>query len=248
MVFIMSRKDRPCMRVQKKGEEYMGFKLDRGEMDKIFSDLAGKYDIYAPVVKEGEGTFSDIDVIRYDKVKSLDEIEWKKRSDYSFKEVLLSINETIFYFTEDQTTVPGGPEKEILLFLRSCDLHAVKRLDQIYLHNTFEDFYYRRVRDKVHFVLMGCTDTCDSGFCVSMGTNISSDYDMYIRPDGDQVQADVRDPALAASFAGCAEADVTPDFVTENKAKVTLPRNITQETAKSDLWTEYGERCITCGR
>ena len=64
-----------------------------------------------------------------------------KKSDYSFKEILLKINETLFYFTEDQTTVPKGPEKEILIFLRSCDLHAVKRLDEIYLRNGFEDFF-----------------------------------------------------------------------------------------------------------
>ncbi len=67
-------------------------------------------------------------MIRYDKITSIDEIEWEKKSDYSFKEALLSINETLFYFTDDETTVPKGPQKEILIFLRACDMHALKRL------------------------------------------------------------------------------------------------------------------------
>ncbi len=119
----------------------MGYKVSKEEMDKIFSELAKDYDVYAPVVKKGDGTFSDVDVVRYDLVSSLDEIEFEKRSDYSFKEALLPINETIFYFTEDETTVPNGPKKKRLIFLRSCDIHAVKRLDEIYLRNGYEDFY-----------------------------------------------------------------------------------------------------------
>ena len=115
----------------------MGYKFSKEEMASIFSKLAEDYDVFAPVVKKGDGTFSDVDVVRYDKVSSLDEIEFEKKSDYSFKEALLPINETIFYFTEDETTVPKGPAKERLVFLRACDLNAVKRLDQIYLKNGF---------------------------------------------------------------------------------------------------------------
>ena len=70
-----------------------------------------KYTIFAPVLMEGEGCFSDIDIVRYQQVNSLEEVEWEKKSDYSFKETLLGINETLFYFTKDQTIVPKGAEK-----------------------------------------------------------------------------------------------------------------------------------------
>ena len=69
----------------------MGYQLAREAFSEIFESIKKKYDIWAPVRKEGEGTFSEIDVIRYDKIKDLDEIEWEKRSDYSFKESLLKI-------------------------------------------------------------------------------------------------------------------------------------------------------------
>ena len=226
----------------------MGYNLLKENAEKILMQWSEKYDIFAPVLMEGEGCFSDTDIIRYGKINGLNDIVWTKKSDYSFKEILLAINETLFYFTEDQTTVPRGPEKDILIFLRSCDLHAVKRLDEIYLKNGFEDFYYQRVRERAKFILMGCETTCDSGFCVSMGTNKSDNYDAYIKVDGNQVYMDVKDENLAAYIVEEDKVDVKPDFVTENKEKVTLPKNLSNESFTKEIWKEYGARCIACGR
>lgn len=226
----------------------MGVQFKLEDMVQIFAKLTETYDIFAPVLKRGEGCFSDTDIIRYEKVTSPGEIEWSVKSDYSFKEALLAINETLFYFTEDQTTVPKEPEKELIIFLRSCDLHALKRLDQIYLKNGYEDFYYARTRKKAKFVLMGCAESCKSGFCVSMGTNRSDDYDAYMKIDSAYAYVDVKDEALKAVFVGGTDVDVMPDYVTENYEKVTLPKNLSNESFQSDIWKEYGERCITCGR
>ncbi len=226
----------------------MGYQLSKKKADAVFSQWAKKYDIFAPVVMEGEGCFSDTDIIRYGKVDSLDVIEWNKKSDYSFKEILLKINETLFYFTEDQTTVPKGPTKDILIFLRACDLHAVKRLDEIYLKNGFEDFYYARVRERAKFILMGCKNTCASGFCVSMGTNKADNYDAYIKVDGDVVQMDLKWDVLVADVQEAESVEVAADYVTENKEKVTLPKNLSNESFTKEIWKEYGARCIGCGR
>ncbi|MDD7389013.1 MAG: anaerobic sulfite reductase subunit AsrA [Lachnospiraceae bacterium] len=232
----------------------MGYVTTRENMDTILASMSDAYDIFAPKVFEGEGCFSDQDSIRYGKITSLDEMEWERKSEYSFKEALLAVQENLFYFTEDQVTVPKISDKGILIFLRSCDLAAVKRLDQIYLNNGPEDFYYKRLREKAKFILMGCTESCASGFCVSMGTNQSENYDLYLKTDGNQVFADCKDEALAAYFAGAQEkgqaepADVKPDYVTENAQQVTLPRNLSVDTFKNSIWEEYGNRCIGCGR
>ena len=225
----------------------MGYQMTRAQADGLFSHWTERYDVFAPVLGKGEGCFSDTDVVRYGKVTALDQIMWDRKSDYSFKEVLLAVNETLFYFTEDQTTVPKGPEKEILIFLRACDLHAVKRLDEIYLKSGFEDFYYARVREKAKFILMGCESTCASGFCVSMGTNKADNYDAYLKVDGENTWLDVKCGELAEGLEG-AECEVSPAFVSENKEKVTLPRNLSNDSFTLDIWKEYGERCIACGR
>ena len=67
----------------------MGYQLERAEADALFAVWAKRYDIFAPVLMEGEGCFSDTDIIRYGKILALNEIVWDKKSDYSFKEVLL---------------------------------------------------------------------------------------------------------------------------------------------------------------
>ena len=226
----------------------MGHQLSRAEADRMFSEWVKQYEVVAPKLMEGEGCFSDTDIIRYGKVTSLDEIVWDKKSDYSFKEALLPINETLFYFTEDQTTVPKGVEKDILIFLRSCDLHAVKRLDEIYLRNGFEDFYYARTREKAKFILMGCETTCDSGFCVSMGTNQTNQYDAYLKLSGDTVYVDIKCKELEMFVNEKEVTEVIPDFVTENKEKVVLPRKLSNQSFTKEIWQEYGERCIGCGR
>ena len=50
----------------------------------------------------------------------------------------------------------------------------------MFLENGPEDSYYKRVRDGLKFVLMGCDHDFDGCFCVSMGTNVSTDYDAAV--------------------------------------------------------------------
>ena len=87
----------------------------------------------------GDGCFSDTDAVRYGALDSFQELVWDKKSDYSFKEVLFPVSETILYFTENEMKVADQKEKKNLIFLRSCDFHTLKRLDQMYLHNGTED-------------------------------------------------------------------------------------------------------------
>lgn len=224
----------------------MGYQLSKTQGQEWLNKWLETYDVYAPVKMVGTGCFSDTDTVRYGKIKSLDEVEWNKKSDYSFKEVLLKIRETLFYFTEGHTIVPEGPQKPVMILLRSCDLHALKRLDEIYLRNGFEDFYYARVRKDAKFVLMGCETTCESGFCVSMGTNISENYDAYIKVNGDCVYVDIKDESLVVGEGST--CDVKVDYVTSNKEVVTLPKKLSNESFQLPIWKEYGDRCIACGR
>ncbi len=226
----------------------MAYQLPKAAAEQMFRQWVQNYTVFAPKVMKGEGCFSDTDIVRYAQVNSLDEIEWDKKSDYSFKEALLPINETLFYYTEDQTTVPKAPEKEILIFLRACDLHAVKRLDAIYLENGFSDFYYARRREKAKFILMECAESCDSGFCVSMGTNVAENYDACMKIEGDQVYVDVKWDALEQYMQDAETVDRAPQFVQQNQETVTLPKKLSNESFTKDIWQEYGSRCIGCGR
>ncbi|ELC8441307.1 anaerobic sulfite reductase subunit A [Clostridium perfringens] len=228
----------------------MGLRLTKDNFDKIIDCLKKEYKIYAPKVMEGKGRFSDTDMTRYGEIDSINDIEFLKKSDFSYKEVLLPITQTLFFFTEDKFSEASVEEKNILIFLRSCDMHSLRRIDDIYLRNGFEDPYYKKLREKAKFIVMGCENSFENCFCVSMGTNKTDEYSAYIGIDKDEVLLDIKDEELAKIFEAVEanKEEVSPKFVEENETKVEVPEGIDLNIIKSTVWNEYSERCIACGR
>ena len=229
----------------------MGCHITDMQLNVLFQTWQTNYHIYAPRNFSGGGRFSDTDCIRYGKIEHADEIVFDKKSDYSFKEVLTPVSQTLFFFTEGQTKEADFPQKGAVIFLRSCDLYALKRLDDMYLNNSPADYYYQHLRDNIKIVLMGCEHSFENCFCVSMGTNVSTKYDMSIdrQPDGTYL-VDCKDEAWVKQLvqAGCEQQEVIPAHVTENQVTVQVPKNLTAEVAKSTMWEEYNSRCINCRR
>ncbi|HJC62663.1 MAG TPA: anaerobic sulfite reductase subunit AsrA [Candidatus Blautia merdavium] len=229
----------------------MGFCIQEAQFNAILKEWQKQYHIYAPKVYKGGGRFSDTDCIRYGEISQINEIVFDRKSQYSFKEILTPVSQTLFYFTEGETKEADGPRKGAVLFLRSCDLHGLKRLDDMYLQNGPADYYYSRLRENIKIVLMGCGHSFENCFCVSMGTNQSTNYDLSIdRQEDGTYLADCRDPQWNRQLAeaGCASQEVVPQYVTENAVRVTIPETLTAEAADSRLWDQYDSRCIHCGR
>lgn len=228
----------------------MGFKLSAKGLDEVLKAWSKDHLIYAPKQFTGGGRCSDTDCVRYGEISTADEIVFDRKSEYSFKEILLPISQTLFYYTEDDITEAAGPKKGAVIFLRSCDLHAVKRLDQMYYHNGPEDYYYKRIREHLKFVLIGCPESFDNCFCVSMGSNVSENYDMSIDCCEDGYKVDLKNEEWQELLTknAVSESAVTPEFVSENPTKVNIPDNLDIRVAKSKLWDEYDGRCIACGR
>lgn len=229
----------------------MGYCFNEDEMNEVLKKWNEEYIVYAPVRIAGKGCFSDTDVVRYEQVKKIEEIEFEKKSDFSFKEILTPLSQTLFYFTEESIK-EANPEREkgAVIFLRSCDLHAVKRLDEIYLNNGEEDYYYKRLRDHISFVLIGCQESFDNCFCVSMRSNISKDYDMALNVKDGKYCMDIKNAKWDAYLKEISgeTMEVAPDFVSENQVKVKVPDDLSLDVMKSGMWAEYDSRCINCGR
>ncbi|MFV0503682.1 MAG: anaerobic sulfite reductase subunit AsrA [Lachnospirales bacterium] len=226
----------------------MGFKLKAGEFNETLNKLKKDYIIYAPKLLKGMGCFSDTDLVGYREISKVEEIEFNVKSEFSFKEVLLPISQTLFYFTENKTTEPEMRSKGAIIFLRSCDLHSVKRLDEIYLNNGPEDFYYSKLRENVKFVIMDCNESFENCFCVDMGTNISEDYDFSLTLRHDNIFINSKWCVLTDLLKNYEEFTVSPKFVSENKINVNLPEEVDLSLFESEIWDEYNSRCISCGR
>ena len=228
----------------------MGYRLSAEQAEAFILALTKQYRVYAPARFAGGATFSDLDCIRYREIGSLEEIEFSKKSDYSFKEIQTPLCQTLFYFTEDQVSQPEPPVRDAVVFLRSCDLHAVRRLDEIYLNNGPEDAYYRRLREHVKFALIGCPQSFDSCFCVDMGTNRSENYDFSMEPAAGGYEIDSKGDGWNAILdsLGAEKKTVAPSHVEKNKTHVHIPENLTADVRRSKIWDEYDTRCIACGR
>ncbi len=220
--------------------------IKANDLSAIIAEWKKKYDVYAPKNYVGKGIYSDTDCVRYGKIDSAEEIVFDKKSEFSFKEVLLKNSERLFYFTENEVTESAPPQKDVLIFLRSCDLHALKRLDNMYYKNGAVDYYYDRVRKGAKFVLIGCENSFENCFCVSMGTNKSDDYDVAINLKKDGFEIDFKDESL--NVLNLEKTDFTADFVTENETKVSIPKKLPENICTHPIWDEYDMRCIACGR
>lgn len=226
----------------------MGHKVKALDFNNFLKSIGEEYKIYAPVLLKGKGTFSDTCSVRYEEVTTIEEIEFYKKSNFSPKEVFLPITDTLFYFTENNVIEPKVEKKKRLVFLRSCDIHAVKRLDEIYLRNGVEDPYYKKIREKVKFVLMECENNFENCFCVNMESNKTEDYDMFVKYKDGQVFVESKNEEFKTYFQTKEEVDIAPSFVEKNEIEVKIPENLTVETFKWEGWEEYSSRCIACGR
>ena len=226
----------------------MGFETSNVEFNNFLKKLQKEYKIYAPVKLKGKGKFSDTDIVRYAEINTIEEIVFNEKSNFSPKEVLLPITKTLFYFTEDSVMEPKVDDKKVLIFLRSCDINAVKRIDEIYLRNGAEDPYYKKMRDKVKFVLMECENSFENCFCVSMDSNKTENYDLFVKYKDGKVSIKCKDESFKDYFDGMTECNVEPNFVTENDVKVKIPENVDVSIFNAPLWKEYSSRCISCGR
>lgn len=231
-------------------KQAQSFSVRADRMADIFARLEEHYRLFAPkrFPKRGPG---GTDLIRYGQIRALSEIVYQEKSHFSPKEVFYPISQTMFRFKGEQCTEQEPEDdRDIILFARPCDINAIRRLDNIFLHNGQPDLYYSRMRGKLHLFMLECRESFDNCFCVSMGSNVTNEFNAAFRIDDICALVEVRDEAFLPYFAQEVPIDFTPDFVRENKRAARLPRIERGDLGKVcqlDYWKQYDESCIGCG-
>lgn len=231
----------------------MAYQLSQDSFFKYLEALSATYKVFAPIKQASKGHFADTDLVTNGPISSAKDIIWDQKSYFSPKEIFYPIRETLFKFVDGQVFVPEIDPQPILILLRPCDLNGINRLDQIFLQNgDLKDYYYERRRALVKFAVIECTTGFDSCFCVSMGSNTVSDYDLAIRKTEDGFVIDpVGETLMTPDLAGLEGMDFRLSYVEENKVKVDIPdfEGVALETVfNHPMWQEYSRRCIACGR
>lgn len=225
--------------------------LQNNEFDKLLTGVAGVR-FLGPVRQEGRGRFSDTDLVKYGQVRSFSDIVWDSKTYLSAKEVVFPVTETLMDFTNTSVVEPSAGDNITVLFLRACDIHAIHRLDNIFLKNgPSPDLYYKQKRDKIRFVLMECAVPFESCFCAAMGTNTVNDFSAAVRNVENGILIDSHDDWFTNHILQIGrDVDFEIQFPQHNGADVTLPViDVMPETFFThEMWEEYSKRCIACGR
>lgn len=229
------------------------FKLGKAEFAGAFALLRQEFAIYGPKRFAGRGRFSDSDLIRYAELTSVDELELAEKSWFSPKELVFPPDETMFYFNGQQfSEAQLADDREKIVLLRPCDINGFDRLDRMFLQNGgVADPYYQRRRARLHFFMIECVESFENCFCVSMGANVTDNYEAALRFGSESVEVRAVNDRFVSAFAGYGtRSDFMPEFVKENRVKVELPavEVMPAEIFTDKMWEEYDSRCIACGR
>ena len=151
------------------------YKLQKADLNSFVSSLAGKYHVLAPV---------RTDAIRFQEVKSAEEIDLSENSYLPIKQFFFPQKETLFKFAGDKISVEL-PESEPRVFfgVRRCDLNAVAHQDLVYLEEPQNPYYAARRKNSL-LIGLHCAEPCNKyAFCGSMG--LKDHHDLWLTDRGD---------------------------------------------------------------
>jgi formate hydrogenlyase subunit 6/NADH:ubiquinone oxidoreductase subunit I len=182
------------------------------------------------------------------------------------KKYLLPPVEELFSFKTDGSLIEPvlNPQPTVVLGVHTCDLHAIQLLDRVF-ERGFADQHYRAHRENTVLVSIECLKPCmEHSFCKSMGTlSVPETFDLHLTDLGDEYGVDVdseKGAALLEGFDGVRDA-TEADYKRINlvlsekwsrfpyrlECDVTELPSLLSVSYNSDLWTELGERCVSCG-
>lgn len=193
----------------------------------------------------------------------------------SLKRYLNPAVSTIWRATREDGTLrfersPDPPARLAVIGVRSCDLHAMARYDDVFLKGPYVDPGYQARRASLFLVAANCTKPAGTCFCASMGTGprASALFDMALTELPAAAGASKgahRYLATAGSPSGTAVLEALPgtpvtdaDLAAEqsllDEAAKHMGRGVDTNGLASALasaaehphWDDVARRCLTC--
>ncbi|CAI1492262.1 Sulfhydrogenase 2 subunit beta [Thermococcus nautili] len=229
-------------------------KLPSGNFEDFFNSLRGIGQIYGPV-KEGK-------THHFRRVEEAGEMDLKyTRTMLPPKKFFVRPRERLFSLEDGWWRKEGGGKPFVLFGVHSCDVHALKILDRVYLSEPVDPYYAER-RKSAFIVGISCLpdELC---FCKSLGTHFAMDgFDLFLHelPDGWLVRiGSVRGHEVvwenARLFDEVSDEDIANFKAFEERRAEAFKRELRSEgladtldlAYNSPVWKEYAEKCLACG-
>lgn len=230
--------------------------VGKEEWAQFVQTLCGNYKVFGPTSKGAGFTFQEI--------KDAKDL----RLDYQTtvlppKKLLHQPFETMFHFTMDGNVTHAHPEddKQILLGVHPCDVHAIAILDKVYM-DEYPDPHYKQKRGNTIIIAMNCTTVGETCFCSSLGTGpaLEKGYDVLITDLGQQylLEAGSEVGEKLLSDAGLQEAPdsaLVEKYHRVNEIAKKVEKNIgtdglaelLHENFRHPVWDKLAQECLACG-
>lgn len=221
--------------------------------------LDHEFKVVGPVEKHGQFVFDEIRkpaqlVIDYT-ISSLPP-----------KKYLLPPREVLFNFNTKTMEIQPVLESEptVIIGLHSCDMHAIKLLDDI--QNTgYSDQHYQARREQTYLVSFDCVKPCSpQAFCKDMNTlSVPDNYDLHFVDVGENFLIYVGTKKGESLLDGCVSlwaateddlqalddtmAQKWQNFDYRLNVDVSELPDILGQALHSPIWDQQAEICMACG-
>lgn len=234
--------------------------IDKPAMASFVANVMSDYKVVGPKAKGPQFAFGEI------------EDPAELRLDYNTsilppKKYFQPQEERLMTFKRNGASAPEAvieAEATVVFGVHTCDLHAMRVLDQAFTQN-FPDAHYLARRRQALLIGIECLEPCDEhSFCKSMGTlTISQGYDLHLTDLGDVYTVDVGSEeglTLLRTYSDArlaAESDLQqlnralsakwPRFPYKLEFDVDDLPALMSQSYNNPLWEELAEKCLACG-
>ncbi len=234
--------------------------INKPAMASFVANVMGNYRVVGPKAKGAQFVFDTI------------EDPAELQLDYSTsilppKKYFQPQDERLMTFKRNGASAPKAvieAEATVIFGVHTCDLHAMRVLDQAFTQN-FPDSHYLTRRRKTLLIGIECLEPCDEhSFCKSMGTlTISQGYDLHLTDLNDVYAVDVGTEEGLTLLKTCSDARLAaesdmqklnralgakwPRFPYKLEFDVDELPALMSQSYHNPLWDELAEKCLACG-
>ncbi len=230
-------------------------KVNKEEFKELFDELKTRYNIVAPVLKDKNKK----SLIEYHYINDFTRIVRDKQPDSSPKNIIFPQNTPVGNYNKN-TQYYDKDKETLILGVRSCDIEAIKTLDQVFIEDEmYIDTTYKNRREKITLVGLSCPDRNESCFCDTLGLDpVESDYaPLYMFKEENEFWIKVKDEEFESIFANLPDGDQKKlseliekrtNTFKESSFELDIPIPLPEkEMFEADIWEEMSEKCLGCG-
>lgn len=182
-------------------------------------------------------------------------IELSKKPDFSPKLFFRPPKEKIFSFFQNGKKVEikeaFDETKKLIFGIKPCDTHALHVLDVLFIKYFGDDQFYTRHRRNAVLIAVQCKESCENGFCTSLGTSQPIGHDLlFIERESDFFAKPITEKGEklidSRFFRHCKDAEPSSKIECKKQLETkNLAENL-YANFNHPIWVQEAERCLSC--